>query len=493
MRPSCDKYATMQSAIGTTFRMCRPLSRTAFGLVSVALWPNWALAQSDVASEPAPNATPTASASSVSVQTAPADATSGGSPVEAQAPSSTPGATAQAPASEPGTDTASTTVGASSAASTPLTTQASVQSSEGSGPAEEPKGAEPAEPVSDAEPDDGRSKASLGDDEPSVKNKPEVDVGLRVIGGFRYRKRELDEDATYGFQARQVRASFKLKLGKRLHTRLSAEFTDGIGTGSGIRFLRTAVLEYRQSKALRLAVGRFKRPFSYLQLQSTSDLPVLDRGLLNELVVEDSAWGDRGIGAMASGKIKAANFSWAFALTNPSPDNLSTQGIDAIARVAWTPIDLFTVGVNGGNKYLDFAEGRQHYQALGGDVTLHVGGLEWQLEGAVADRPWHKTLAFGGTSLLSYTQRLSKHWQVQPVVFAEYADANAEFGRNESLRLQAGINAIVRDQLRIMPQYKLTTPIGEPLLSAPASSPEYKAINPWAEGYELSLMISLVL
>jgi hypothetical protein len=240
-------------------------------------------------------------------------------------------------------------------------------------------------------------------------------------------------------------------------------------------------------------VGRFKRPFSYLQLQSTADLPVLDRGLLNSVLVEDSAWGDRGIGAIASGKIKAADLGWSLALTNPSPDTLTTQGLDTIARISWSPVDVFTIGVNGGNKYLDFEEGRKHFQAIGGDFTLKVGGLEWQLEGAAADRPWGDSVAFGATSLLSYTHRLSKNWQLQPVVFAEYADANAEFGRNESLRFQGGINAIVREQLRIMPQYKLTTPLGEPLLSAPTTAPEYKAINPWPEGYEFSLLISLAL
>ena len=332
-----------------------------------------------------------------------------------------------------------------------------------------------------------------GDDEPSSKKAPEVEVGLRVIGGFRYRKDELDDEANYGFHARQVRASLKLKLGKRLFTRLSAEFTDGIGSGSGVRFLRTAVLEYRQSKALRLTFGRYKRPFSYLQLQSAAELPVLDRGLMNNVLVEESAWGDRGIGAMASGKVKALKLGWAFSLSNPSPDTLSTAGLDTILRLTWSPSDMFTFGVNGGNKYLDFDQRRKHFQAIGGDISFNLGGLAWQLEGAVADLPWRDSVGFGATSLLSYTHRITKHLQLQPVVFAEYADANSEYGRNESVRLQGGINAIIREQLRIMPQYKVTTPVGEPLLSAPTSSPQFAAINPWDQGYELSLIVSLVL
>jgi hypothetical protein len=456
----------------------------ALGFLGMTSWIDGALAQSPVQAQPsAPSSSSAGPGAAAAEPNAIPGVASGASdtPTTSAAPSETPQSAGEASIAPPTqASTPAPTVEQAPSTDTPEVSAASSDTTTDEHQA-------PSESLG------GSGNDTLGDDEPQVKKKPDVEVGLRVIGGFRYRKRTLEDDATYGFQARQARGSLKLRLGKRLYTRLSAEFTDGIGSGSGVRFLRTAVLEYRHSKALRLTVGRFKRPFSYLQLQSTADLPVLDRGLTNQLIVEDSAWGDRGIGAMASGKLKSAKLGWALALTNAAPDTLTTQGVDAIARLTWSPVEMFTIGVNGGNKYLDFDEGRKHFQAIGGDVALKVAGLEVQVEGAVADRPWQASVAFGVTSLISYTQRLSKNWQLQPVVFAEYADANAEYGRNESVRFIGGINAIVREQLRIMPQYKLTNSLGEPLLSAPGSSPEFNAINPWNEGYELSLMISLAL
>ncbi len=256
-------------------------------MLGVAVWPHWALAQANGAVVPTTSASGVAAPGAVSTEvpnpTAPPPTTTAPAALsvtsETPQDNTAPTVTDQsgiAPGNDGSVTPPTTDDGASGAAAT----------SEQSPDASTHEG-KPADEI----PLDETSNATLADDEPSVKKKPDVDVGLRVIGGFRYRKRELDEDATYGFQARQVRASLKLKLGKRLFTRMSVELTDGIGSGSGIRFLRTAVLEYRQSKALRLAVGRFKRPFSYLQLQSTADLPVLDRGLLNSVVVEDSAWG----------------------------------------------------------------------------------------------------------------------------------------------------------------------------------------------------------
>lgn len=344
-------------------------------------------------------------------------------------------------------------------------------------------------PVSDAVEDE---PASDGNTKKGKKG-PKLDVGMRVIGGFEYQKKEEDEEATYGFDLRQVRVSMKLQWKKRWRTRATVDFSDGIDPGSGVQYLRTAVLEYRYAPELQVVVGRYKRPFSHLELQSTGELPILNRGLLNGLIVEDAAWGDRGIGAMVSGKHKSSHLGWHLSLTNPSPDNLATQGLDVIGRVTWKPFEELHFGVHGGNKYLDFEEGRKHFQAVGGDVTLRVAGLEWQLEGMVADSPWRGSVAYGGTTLISYSLPLTKHLKLQPVVFGEYADANSEYEKNESVRVQGGINLVIRDRFRIMPQVRITRALGEPLRSAPPSSPEYAAINPWSDATQASLQFSLAL
>lgn len=323
---------------------------------------------------------------------------------------------------------------------------------------------------------------------------PELELGTRIMAGFRYEKDEDEEDAVYGFNVRQVRVSMKLKWKKRWTTRATVDFADGIDPGSGVQYLRTAFLEYKHSSALRIRVGRYKRPFSHLELQSTGDLPILNRGLLNGLIVEDSGWGDRGIGAMASGKYKPAGLGWTFSLTNPNPDNLVAQGIDAIARVTWEPLgDLLQVGVHGGNKYIDFDNGPTHFQAGGGDVTLRIAGFEWQLEGMMADLPWRNSIGYGATTLLSYTHPVTKHLKLQPVVFGEYADSNQDYAKNESVRFQGGINLVIRDRFRIMPQVRVTRAVGEALRSAPPSSPEFRAINPWGDSTQYALNLSLAL
>lgn len=331
------------------------------------------------------------------------------------------------------------------------------------------------------------------DEEKNAKG-PKLTLGMRIIGGFQYEKDGGEPEATYGFNLRQVRVQTKLKWKKRWTARATVDFSDGLNPGgAGVQYLRTAVLEYKYSPAFRLLVGRYKRPFSHLELQSTGDLPILNRGLLNGLIVEDSAWGDRGIGAMVSGKYKPAQLGWAFSLTNPAPDNLATPGIDAIARLTWKPLEQVQLGVHGGNKYLDFDTGRKHFQGVGGDVTLQVGGFEWQLEAMMADLPWRNSVGYGGTSLMSYSQPITKHLRLQPVLFAEYADSNSEFERNESVRLQGGVNVVIRDRFRIMPQVRKTQALGDPLRSAPTSSPEFAAINPWKDSTQWSVYLSLAL
>lgn len=336
-------------------------------------------------------------------------------------------------------------------------------------------------------------------DEPTEEKSklPELELGTRIMAGFRYRQDEGDVDSRYGFNVRQVRVSMKLKWKKHWSTRTTIDFSDGIGAqGRSVQYLRTAVLEYKHSSAFRVRVGRYKRPFSGMELQSTGDLPLLNRGLTNDLIVEDAAWGDRGIGAMISGKYKPAGIGWTFSLTNPGPNNntIVVRGIDTIARVTWEPVpDMLEIGVHGGNKYIDFESGKNHFQAGGADVVLRVGGLEWQLEGMMADLPWRNSIGYGALTWVSYTQPISKHLKLQPVVFAEYADSNIDYQKNESMRYQGGINLIVRDRFRIMPQVRVTSAVGEALRSAPPNSPEFFAINPWRNSTQYTLNLSLAL
>lgn len=410
-----------------------------------------------------------------------------------EAPSAPPTATPEAGASpESAPEVNPSATAAPTSGVEPTVTSAPGETSDAAPPAA-PSAPQPAPVAVSDSAYDGDSDAD--DHSSDTKTKlPELELGTRIMAGFRYSKDDDEPDATYGFNVRQVRVSMKLKWKKRWSTRASFDLRDGIDPGTGVQYLRNGFLEYKQSSALRVRVGRYKRPFSYLELQSTGDLPILNRGLLNGLIIEDSAWGDRGIGAMAMGKYKPAGLGWAFSLTNPAPDNLAAQGVDAIARVTWQPLgDLLQIGVHGGNKYIDFDNGPTHFQAGGGDITLRVAGLEWQLEGMMADLPWRNSIGYGATTMVTYTQPLTKHLDLQPVVFGEYADSNKDYQKNESIRLQGGVNLVIRDRFRVMPQVRYTHAVGEALRSAPPSSPEFYAINPWGDSIQYALTLSLAL
>ncbi len=325
--------------------------------------------------------------------------------------------------------------------------------------------------------------------EPTSRFEPK----LRLITGFKYQTDDLSNDAEYGFVAQQVRAGMKLAFGKHLTVKASFELTDGIDPGPGVNYLRTAVIQYKPSKKLRLSAGRFKRPFSRLELIGLGELPITNRGLLNEIVVEDAAWGDRALGVQAAGRIKSANLRWTLAVTNPQPDYLRNQGIDTIARLEWRPVKALRVGLDGGNKYVDFERGRQHFQAVGMDVRWRASGLDCLVEGLFADRPWSGAVAYGATALVTYTFPLTTALALQPVLFGEYADANLEYSRNESFKVLAGANLLILKRLRVMPHVALTRPVGEPILSAPPSSDQFAAINPWPKETRWALLLSLEL
>jgi hypothetical protein len=317
-----------------------------------------------------------------------------------------------------------------------------------------------------------------------------------VIAGFQYERErpagtQLDlASSEYEFVARQVRLGVRGDLSKLFRVNVSFELADALDPETGTsystpEYIRTATLDYRPSRAFRLTVGRFKRPFSWIQLESTADLAVLGRGLLNNLAVEDNQWGDRAVGAMVSGRVKAAKLRWYLSLTNPAwSSELTTEGLDVLGRVQVAVTKQITLGVNGGHKYLKLGQQSLNDWGFGGDVTLEIGGGRVALEGSYVDLPFEtdRPRAFGALALLEYVLPLAPSWALQPVLFAEFADANAEVSQTESARIVAGVNVLGHEGFRIMPQLELVRSLGDT-----------SQLNPWLEGETFNLIFSTVL
>lgn len=293
----------------------------------------------------------------------------------------------------------------------------------------------------------------------------------------------------YGFVVRQVRLGLRGDLSDEFRVNVSFELADALSPETGSlytspEYIRTATLQYRPSRVFRFTVGRFKRPFSWLQLESTSDLPIIGRGLFNGLAIEDNQWGDRAVGMMASGRVKAAKLRWFLSLTNPAwSASLATEGVDVLGRVLVDVTKQIRISLNGGHKYLKSGEENLHDWAIGGDVELKLGAARLGVEGSYMDLPLKDgPQGFGVLALFDYTLPLVPNWSLQPALFTEYADANANVSQTESMRIAAAVNLLGYQGFRIMPQVALVRSIGDT-----------SQLNPWEEGETFTLIFSLVL
>lgn len=347
-----------------------------------------------------------------------------------------------------------------------------------------------AAPSSAAPPPPGKKKK---DTAPRAR----FELEARVISGFEYERdrpagaQTQPGEKEYGFEVQQARVGVDAQLDE-LRLNLNLELADALdrNTGGGADsppYVRTVTLEYRFSRALRLTVGRYKRPFSRLALESALDLPLRGRGLVDGLLIEDNQWGDRSVGAMVSGRLELAKLRWYLSFTNPgwSPA-LRNEGLDVLGRVQLSPAKRLTLGLNGGYKRLNLAgsdEGTSNF-AIGGDIAFKVGGAHFALEGSFADLPFEtgRPRGFGAHLLADYELPLSAELALQPVVFAELADADAKLSQTESLRLAFGLNLLVSGGFRVMPQLALVRSVGDT-----------SQLNPWLESELFSLVLSLAL
>jgi hypothetical protein len=319
----------------------------------------------------------------------------------------------------------------------------------------------------------------------------------RVMAGFEYERERPSGAQTrlassdYGLLVKQVRLGLSGELADRLRTNVSFDLSDALDPETGTTYssppyIRTATLEYRWSRALRLTVGRFKRPFSQLELQSAADLPILDRGLFNNLAIEDNQWGDRAVGAMLSGRLKDPKLRYYLSVTNPGwSSSLDIQGIDVLGRVQLALSKDLSLAINGGYKRIEFSNDLTvNGSAIGADADIEIGDAHLMLEAEyldllfATDRPH----GLGASLLFDYLLELGAGWALQPTFFFEYADANSKVSQSESVRLTLGVNALTAGSFRVMPQVSLVRSIGD-------TSQD----NPWYEGETLSLILSLVL
>ncbi len=308
---------------------------------------------------------------------------------------------------------------------------------------------------------------------PPTEEYPKFEPSVRLMTGFertserRFGAQGELETERYGFFLSQARAQLRGELTKRIELELSAELADAydagvVATDSEPRYLRDAFMNLRLKRAFQVRLGHFKRPISALELRSSGKLQVRGRGLTNDLVIEDNAWGSRGLGLKLWGKLKAIKTRWEVGAFDPAwaaNEAARPKGADLLARVGVEPVKGLTVSVNGGLKVLDtppFDEYETYY-AGGGDIELDVAGFSLLIDALYAQLPQKEAgleqqSAAGVVGLASYDIPLTSALTLQPVLLGEYFDSSVEHRETETVRFVFGINWLVHERLRIMPQ-----------------------------------------
>lgn len=325
--------------------------------------------------------------------------------------------------------------------------------------------------------------AALPTTETSVAPEPsdnELTISGRVMAGFQVRDRRPADGqpgspgttsgsagTDYGFVLRQARLRAELRPNKRLRIVVSADFSDALDPTDFAPppYLRNAYLEFAIEKRwLEIRVGRFKRPYSRIELRSVAALPFVGRGLTNDWIVEQEQWGDRAVGAMLSGRVEAARLRWWLSATNAAWQTSRTpDGVDLLARLEWDVNDLLEVGGGGGAKWIEDASGELGHVLAGGlDARLRYEGLEVMGEMLLAQRASvpNQPLSMGVVGAASYAAPVSKNVRLQPTLFGEWTDADIEFSGDDALRLALGMNVLWKKSFRVMPQFELIRPLG---------------------------------
>jgi hypothetical protein len=300
---------------------------------------------------------------------------------------------------------------------------------------------------------------------------PVLTFHARVITGFEVERLHPEggqaavDETQPEFFLDQAVIEAEAELSKRLHVELGFNLRNAT--------VRDAFVNYRVRDSLQLRLGRFKRPFSRLELRSRGKLPFRERGMFNELVLIDGGFAGRALGAMIWGR-PTESLRYSLGASNPSAIGSGIEGVDITARIAYDPVEWLSVGLNAAHKWTErYADGPNlSLHAVGADARAVIGDLEVLIEVDAAQNPNPPPIAdnsddsrtpwaVGAIAYADYAFKLSKKWTIGPVVVLEWMDTDTEYEKDERVRAVGGLSwNYKKNALRIMPQVEVTRPLG---------------------------------
>jgi hypothetical protein len=278
---------------------------------------------------------------------------------------------------------------------------------------------------------------------------PALVVGARV----HTRARAFDSEPYTELQLRRARLTLDLEPAPWLGAQLEAELAPEAGLLLGA--LRDAFIELRPLPEAELVLGQFKKPFGRIQLISEGKLPLVDRGIVNDRIIEQLGYGDRDRGAMLHGEVGPVEYALGGFNGARSSDE-TDPGKDAAARVELKASKAARIAVAGSMRYRNPAVDPPQDPAswaAGLDGRLRFGPVRVELDAMWAEDWLSPGRQQAGAVLWGLVELpLDETFTLAPIAKAELLDDNIERRRDLSWSFVLGANLHAGESLRLMLQ-----------------------------------------
>lgn len=277
--------------------------------------------------------------------------------------------------------------------------------------------------------------------------------------------------ASTAFEMRRVRFGVGVAYGEWMTGKVEADLA-----GAGAR-LADGWVDVRLADPLHLQAGQFKKPFGAFELESSTRIRTIERGVrirgLTDVVgvpgetqwlLGAGGYAGRQIGAMLHGRTGALGY--AAGIFNGEGANVrETHGSKAFAgRLTWGPLESLVVGAGASVQPVVFLDGagvddEVHGTAVALDATwggfrqegLHVKA-EWMVgENPTLGSPAALPTMTGVHGLMAWFQpRAGRVEGVEPVLRLGWADPDTASPRDHGLLVTPGLNLYFSGRNRLM-------------------------------------------
>ncbi|MFP2933495.1 hypothetical protein ACLESO_51795 [Pyxidicoccus sp. 3LG] len=311
-----------------------------------------------------------------------------------------------------------------------------------------PVGPVPAQAAPEAEKKDKKKKKkageaqddSLGENPDAADDRPADEVQPVRVFGRVYARASADERQKY--QRSLSIPSARVGVSTSL-SNLEAEVTADLADNSLLKdaFVRLA----DDSKRFRLYGGQFKAPFLQRRLESSWDLPLQGRGLVDDYLTDVHQLGGRRLGLMGEMRLKSVwGLKVSAGIFEGGKDEAGVRmKEDMAARVSLRPVKPLTLGVS---TYVAEALEVVRKHAVAADAELRLGGLSVTGEFATGRLPLGP---FTSQTVLAHWLLPvgSGEWAFQPLAGIEALQLRGDVdGRGHAL--VGGLNLLMGDRFK---------------------------------------------